>query len=178
MKPTELEAQLEQLHSESYGWALTCCGWDESEAEDVLQTAYLKVVSGRARFGGRSAFKTWFFGVVRRTAQESYRRARSHERRPGHLALGEDPAVLPPDLEGRLERSDKCRRLLSAMEELSDRQQEVLHLVFYQDLSIAEAAQVMGVSLGSARTHYERAKGHLRALLQEDSPSERSKERP
>ena len=64
------------------------------------------------------------------------------------------------------------------MENLSEKQREVLHLVFYQELSIAEAAKVMRVSLGSARTHYERAKGRLRTLLQEDSPSERSDERP
>jgi RNA polymerase sigma-70 factor (ECF subfamily) len=41
----------------------------------------------------------------------------------------------------------------------------VLHLVFYQDLSISEAAVIMGVSLGSARTHYERGKARLRELL-------------
>jgi RNA polymerase sigma-70 factor (ECF subfamily) len=42
----------------------------------------------------------------------------------------------------------------------------VLHLVFYQDLSIAEAADVMDVGLGTARTHYERGKARLRQLLE------------
>ena len=77
MTPEELEAQLERLHEASYGWALSCCGWNEADAEDVLQTTYLKVISGRARFEGRAAFRTWLFGVIRFTAREHRRTATS-----------------------------------------------------------------------------------------------------
>ena len=38
-------------------------------------------------------------------------------------------------------------------------------LVFYQELSVAEAASVLGISVGTARTHYQRGKQRLRELL-------------
>ena len=116
LTPEELEVQLEQLHEDSFGWALSCCGWNEADAEDVLQTTYLKVVSRRARFGGRSAFKTWLFGVIRQTAREHLRGARSHRERAERLEqeiASEDRVVAQPD--DRVERSETSRVLLDAM---------------------------------------------------------------
>ena len=78
--PQTLERELATLHAASYGWALACCARDPDEAADVLQQAYVKVVSGSARFDGRSALKTWFFGVIRLTAHE-HRRWRFGRRR-------------------------------------------------------------------------------------------------
>jgi len=168
LTPDALETQLDRLHEDSFGWALSCCAWDEVDAEDVLQTTYLKVVSGRARFGGRSAFRTWLFGVIRQTAREHHRRARSHQERAERLtrevsADGGGSADPAEDLE----RLEARRILLGALAELPPRQREVLHLVFYQDMTVREAAGVMEVSLGSARVHYDRGKKRLKALLLE-----------
>ena len=165
----ELEAQLAQLHEESFGWALSCCAWIHADAEDILQSVYVKVISGRARYGGRSAFRTWLFGVIRQTAREHIRRDRSHAERAERLALepsaGRSTVPRPDELQ---ERSERSEALLAALAELPDRQQEVLHLVFYQDLTIREAAEVMEVSLGTARVHYERGKKRLRSLLSQE----------
>ena len=56
--------------------------------------------------------------------------------------------------------------ILSALKQLSERQQSVLHLVFYQDLTIEEAAELLNISLGSARTHYQRGKERLKKILE------------
>jgi RNA polymerase sigma-70 factor (ECF subfamily) len=41
----------------------------------------------------------------------------------------------------------------------------VLHLVFYQDLTVEEASRILNISLGTARTHFARGKDQLRKLL-------------
>ena len=171
MTPEELADALAPLHRESWGWALSCCGHDDAAAEDVLQTAYVRVLAGKARFDGRSSLRTWLFGVVRRVAQEERRRRTTRRRK--HLELAAEPRSVGTEPLDVLARSERSEHLLRALDTLSERQREVLHLVFYQDMSIAEAAEVMGVSLGSARTHYDRGKKGLRALLEGEMARER-----
>ena len=159
----ELEEQLARLHAESFGWALSCCDGDRAHAEDVLQSAYVRVIAGEAVFGGRSAFRTWLFGVIRRVAWEHNRRSKTERMRT--LGLDHPDASSVADGGTSPGYVDSSRRLSSALSRLPERQREVLHLVFYQDMSIAEAAEIMGITVGSARTHYERGKARMKALL-------------
>ena len=169
MSPADLTAKLEELHAAAFGWALSCCGWDRSAAEDVLQATYLKLLDGRARFDGRSSFRTFVFGVIARTAREARRRAALRRWLPlAALLLGPEAVDGGPDPAAALVRADETARLVRALGRLSERQRQVLHLVFYEDLTIAEAAAVAGVSVGTARTHYERGKAALRTLLGEE----------
>lgn len=162
--PADLRAALERHHAECVGWAMACCGFDRSEANDVLQDAYLKVLDGRAVFRGDSAFRTWMFGVVRRTASEHrrnvLRRLATAWREERH-----DVAWDPADPGATIDARALAFRLRQALRSLPRRQREVLHLVFDQDLTVEAAAGVMGVSVGSARTHYARGKARLRDLL-------------
>ena len=166
----DLEARLAGLHVASFGWACSCCAWNEADAEDVLQDAYLKVISGKASFDGRSSFRSWLFGVIRYTALERSRRVRSREAFQERLAT--EAAVDaetggPP--EDNSESDERARALRSALRSLADRQREVVHLVFYEGMTIGEAAEVMQISIGSARVHYDRAKKRLRAQLLEEA---------
>jgi DNA-directed RNA polymerase specialized sigma24 family protein len=118
MDPTELVAHLQRLHTESFGWALSNCGWDEPEAEDVLQTAYSRVLSGKARFGGRSSFRTWFFGVIRNTAQETARRRRKHHQRTESLTAAREMLQQGDGPERQLERAETVRTLRVGVRQL------------------------------------------------------------
>ncbi len=166
MRAPDLEEQLEHHHRAAYGWALTCCRWDRLMAEDVLQASYLKVLDGRAAFAARSTFRTWLFGVIRRTALEHRRRGALRRLVPLHLLTGgAEPRVVETDPATALERQEMARQLTAALAVLPGRQRELLHLVFYEDMSIRQAAEVLDIGLGTARTHYERGKRRLRELL-------------
>lgn len=167
MAPKELGDLLEKQHADSLGWALTCCSYHRETAEDVLQTVYLKILEGKATFNGYSSFRTWLFSVIRNTASDLKRKKRI--KTLGLAALGDlvkqegDTHHLDP--EQSTERSQYNAILLRALSQLPRRQQEVLHLVFYQGQTIQQAGEILKISSGSARTHYERGKTHLRKLL-------------
>ena len=164
MDDVELRRQLERAHADCFGWAMACCGRDRDDAEEVLQTVYLTVLDGRTHYDGRSTFRTWLFGVIRRTAASERRKAWLRglllKREAGSL---KPQALAPPD--AGIERDSRRDGLHHALTHLAARQREVLQLVFYHDLTVDEAAGVMGVSVGSARTHYARGKARLAVLL-------------
>ncbi len=165
MNAAELEDQLEAIHLASYAWSLGCCSWKREDAEDVLQTAYLKALDGRARFDGASSFKTWLFSVIRNTAQDH--RRRGHLGRLGiarFLRLGVSRQS-PVQQKGSPDDRYSEEALVRCLQLLAKRQREALELVFYHDMTIEEASRVMGVSLGAARVHYERGKKRMRQLL-------------
>lgn len=163
----ELEGMLEEHHQESFGWALACCRYNRFSAEDVLQTVYLKILEGKARFNGHSSFKTWLYSVIRITASDLRRRRRLKEFLPAALGIfaEQNQCGSVPEQVRLTELQHEKTRLENALLQLPVRQQEVLHLVFYQDLTIEQAGEVLKISPGSARTHYERGKARLRRLL-------------
>src|SRR6476469_6341905 len=145
---SELKAELEKLHAASFGWAMSCCRHNHAEAEEVLQSVYLKVLEGKACYGGECKLQTWLFSVIRNTAiserrktlvrtlaniaylqeldnESRYNKATAGRRTPRRI--GE----VKPELE--LERSQMQQRFRHALENLPGRQRETLHLVFYQD---------------------------------------------
>src|SRR5436853_350037 len=74
MDESLMRAELERLHCQCFGWAMSCCRRDSARAEDVLQRVYVKVLEGKARYAGEGAFKTWLFAVIRMTARDEYRK--------------------------------------------------------------------------------------------------------
>ena len=152
---------LEALHSQLFGWALSRCGFDRSAAEDLMQQAYVEVLSGKARFDNKSTLKTFVFGVVQNLARSRFRRLAVHMR------LVRTYAIAPADEAARHVEEDhhEQRRIWQAVESLPRRQRDITELVFCRDMTIEAASAVMGVSIGTGRVHYDRAKKALAGTL-------------
>ena len=148
MNPSQLKGKLEQLHPESFGWALHCCQQDREAAADVLQMVYFKILEGKARYSGAASMKTWLFSVIRFTAIDFLKKQRRYQPLTNVEAKTEE---LPSDQQTDQEHYQRVFK--QALAQLSAQQREVLHLVFYQELSIREAANIMNIKLGTARTH-------------------------
>ena len=162
---SELSRELGLHHHAAYAWANNCCRRDRSEAEEVLQVTYLKVLEGRARFDGRSSFRTWLFGVIHRTAADHRRRRALRDLvslRWGAEESRRDPG---PAADASVETRQQRMLLERALAALPRRQREVLLLVFYHEMTVEDAGRVMAIGVGSARQHYARGKERLRKLL-------------
>ena len=182
---SSFENDVAALHASSFGWAMACCDRDADQAADVLQQAYFKVFSGKARFDARSSLRTWLFGVIRLTALESrrYRVLRlfwsgaPKKRAPGETV---DPREAEDELSSdepspgaSLAERQRAEAIERALASLPPRQREVLHLTFHEGLTVREAAEIMGISTGSASVHYERGKSRMSELLRESGHHER-----
>lgn len=144
---------LKEHHSSAYIWARQCCSFDEELAKDVLQLVYLKILEGKAVYREKSSLKTWLFSVIKFTAAECKRKE--------HLTTTLDEVA---DFSGTEEEGhqDTHEELIML---LPKRQQEILLLVFYHNLTLDKAAEVMGISIGSVRTHYDRGKKNLKEMI-------------
>ena len=142
---------LEAIHGQVYGWALSRCDFDHASAEDLMQQAYVEILSGSARFDNKSSLKTFVFGVVQNLARSRFRRIASRLRILRDHVHSEEPQVVDAI------EPDDTDSIWPVVKALPPRQRDIIELVFCRELTIEEASRVMGVSTGTGRVHYDRA---------------------
>ena len=167
--PSQLLDELRPHHQQSFMWALTCCDGAREEAEDLLQDIYLDILAGKLTYRRESTPRVWLFGVIRVSAIGKQRKLKRrlqllalHIQNHVHTLSGFTTHSPSATYQEQIER----RHVLNAIATLSSQQRRVIELVFYHEMTIAEAARVCEMSLGSARTHYQRGKRHLEKKLQ------------
>jgi RNA polymerase sigma-70 factor (sigma-E family) len=134
--------------------AVLLCG-DHHLAEDLTQTAYAKVFASWRRVAAANDPVAYTRQVLVRTFL-SHRRLRRSSERPTDVLP--DAAVGTEDTSLRLD-------LLSALHSLPADDRAVLVLRFYDDLSVADAARLLGTSEAACRQRTARALTRIRALM-------------
>ncbi|MFO8070616.1 MAG: sigma-70 family RNA polymerase sigma factor [Polyangia bacterium] len=171
------------LRSFLYGY-LRRLGADPTFAEDCLQDALVRAYDRLVRAAAPAAAdesrpeipdlsdssraKAYLYGVTRHVYLDASRR-RAVRSRP--LPAEEEPTADDPEQDaGRRERIDMLRAAASGLE---PPRPEILDLYYGADLSVAEIAEVIGIPVGTVKTHLHRSRAELRRLL-EASPKEES----
>lgn len=129
---------------------------DWTEADDIAQEAFVTAWERLDRFEGRSSFRSWVCGIGLRMTRDARRsRHRSAARDANWLAqqdleAGEDDAPI----EDRI-------ALAEAMAELPEPQRAAVSLCLGEGFSHAEAAEALGLPLGTVKSHVARGKEKL-----------------
>ena len=154
---------LEELVRRHGGWAARfaqrLCG-EPQLAEEVVQSAFLRLWNHAERWEGRARFSTWFYRVVHNLCIDHLRRARTT-----YDALEDefvDPAPTPPE---QLERRQHGLEIQQALAQLPERQRAAIVLSHYEDCTQAEAAAILGISEGALESLLSRGRATLRTLL-------------
>lgn len=133
-----------------------------TEAEDVAQEAFLRAwQKASAWHAGEARFSTWLYRVVVNLCLDRRRRKPTTPLEAAGDLL--DPA---PSAELRLVEDQRTRIVAVALAALPDRQRAALVLSYYEELSNAAAAEILGVSVSALESLLVRARKALRAELE------------
>lgn len=136
---------------------------DAAEAEDLAIDTFMDLLVHRHRYNFKIPLKNYLFMIARSKSIDHLRRRSKLKK----VALDEI-AELPSDEdtpEEALLRDERKKAVNSAMAKLSDEMRIAVHLVYFEELSYKETAQIMKKKEKQIDNLLYRAKGELRTLL-------------
>ena len=140
---------------------------NESEAEDVVQDAFVLAFTKLATFKGNSAFFTWLFRIAYNVAITRLRRRKSVVSIDGKDEIGKlDFPDGGPAPEDRLQQQEQAVQLNQALERLSQEHRAILILREMDELDYDAISEVLDLPIGTVRSRLHRARGHLRDHLE------------
>lgn len=147
---------------------------DKQAAEDVLQETYLKAIKALPNFEGRSSVKTWLYRIAVNEALMVLRDKKRVQLDPILEESDEDEIPAPRDLrdwsplpEEMIRRGELTRYLDEAVLQLPENLRFVFILRDIHELSIAETAELLGITEANTKVRLLRARLKLRELLSE-----------
>jgi RNA polymerase sigma-70 factor (ECF subfamily) len=143
-------------------------GIEGALVDDVVQEVFVVVHRRLGDFEGRSAAKTWLYGIVRRVVADHRRTLR---RKPlGTAPDGEGlDAASPPEAgpEASAEQAERVRLLHRLLSQLDEAKREIFILFELEGLTLAEIAEALGVNANTVASRLRAARREFEAALEE-----------
>lgn len=131
---------------------------DFALADDLAQECFIKAFKGLKNFRGDAVFKTWLFSIAWNTYRDHYRaKKRRNEETLDHVP----ESAVDIDYNADMKRE----ALNDALNELSSDQRMAIYLCLQQEMTQAEASSIMGLPLGTVKSHVNRGKAKLAQIL-------------
>lgn len=142
--------------------ALSRHGVAKTQLEDAIQEVFVTVHDRWSSFEGRSSVRTWIYGIARRIARDY----RPDARLVIHDPLELDEAGGACDLEPLLEQLDAARLLYSLLAQLDPDRQEIVVLVELEQMTVAEAAEILDENPNTLQSRLKQAREELTRAYQ------------
>lgn len=140
-------------------------GIQPSGMDDLIQEVFIVIHAKLHTVEKQQSLRSWIYGVVRRTASNHRRAGKAHaDSSSGPPAEGEALSREPTPLE-QTERNAGLQLLVSLMDQLDEPKREIFSLVDVEDLSVPEAAEVLGIPLNTAYSRLRVARQSFEAAL-------------
>ncbi len=158
---------IERYKGMVYGIALRVIG-DLTEADDIAQETFVRVYEKVDRFRGGSKLSTWVYRIALNLSLERQRRIRRRaETSWDGLAASEAAVVDPaPTPEQAAAHASEAQAVRGAIDQLPERYRVPLLLCYMEDLSLAQAAEVVGITEGGMKARLHRARKMLLGRLE------------
>jgi RNA polymerase sigma factor (sigma-70 family) len=141
---------------------------DREAHEEIFQEVFLNILESLPRFEGRSKLSTWIASITIHTCYQFVRKARDRERVGsfGDWLEGRPEPGVPSGLQEDLERSDVRRRLERHVGGLPPKYALPVTLFYLEGMSYREIAEILGVPLGTVKSHLFRGLKELRKSIE------------
>ncbi len=137
----------------------------EADAEDLAQQAFVEAAASYARFRGEAELSTWLFGIATNLTRNHLSRSPSRRHQFEGTELLEEFEAPQPGPCDQLILSESVRQLHLAISALPKGSADALIMVSVDGLSYEEAAQRLGVPVGTVRSRVSRARAEVRQKL-------------
>lgn len=134
-------------------------------AEEIVGDTMMAVWRGAGTFSHTSRVSTWIFGIARHKALDAMRRTGRQQREVDLDCATELPDREESPLEG-VQRKQAASLTQRALAGLSREHQEILRLVFYEELPYEEIAALLSIPTNTVKTRVYYAKQHLKQQLE------------
>ena len=140
---------------------------DRDEAEDILQTGFIKVFKGIENYKGDGSFEGWIKRIVVNTAIDNYRRKKVKP-----VITDSELIERSSDKLGEEEDEDSIYNLIpiaevmEAVQKLSPAYRTIFNLYVMEGYNHNEIAEMLDISVGTSKSNLSKARQNLRRMLQ------------